>query len=146
MRYQRTITVAGGLNPFFSHVYELQDIAADTAIFFPANGSSGNKVMAIEPMSMRLQGRQGGDNFSFIRQVEVLIYNPDKPENKEQFAFFRDDIPLNTRERLDLVPNGIDVRKFLYHGKFNLKITLRLREASSNNIDCDVITTLKART
>lgn len=140
MPYRREFTLPIGLNIFQSHNFEFKDIASDTVVFFQAHSVSAKDIMRIEPSTMYMRAIFGGaDNgLLFIDRVEVWISDPSRPTLTSQIVFFRDDIPLTTGNRLDLVPNNVDVRPFLIDGnRFNLRINLRLRNTPDRSIDME---------
>jgi hypothetical protein len=138
MMYRRDFTFPIGLDAFRSHNFEFKEIACDTSIFFQANSTTAKQVTRIEPQTMTIRSTFGGaDNtFNVIDKVEVWVSDPSRPSLTAQIAFFRDNVPLNTSSRLDLVPNNIDMRPFLIDGnRFNLRINLRLRGTTERSIE-----------
>lgn len=140
MLYRRDFIFPIGLDAFRSHNFEFKDIACDTSVFFQANSATASQVTRIEPQTMTIRSIYGGaDNtFNIIDRVEVWVSDPSRPNLTAQIAFFRDNVPLNTSSRLDLVPNNIDMRPFLIEGnRFNLRINLRLRDVTPRSIDVE---------
>lgn len=140
MLYRRDFNLPIGLDAFRSHNFEFKDIACDTNVFFQANSVTAKQVIRIEPQSMNIRAIFGGaDNtFNVIDRVEVWVSDPNRPNLTAQIAFFRDNVPLNTGNRLDLVPNNIDMRPFLLEGnRFNLRINLRLRGITERSIEAE---------
>lgn len=139
MSYRRQFTLPIGLDVFSSHNFEFKDIPADTAVFFKANGlSNASPITRIEPYSMSIKSVFGGGDFVVIERVEVWISDPSRPKLSPQIVFFRDDVPLSTGARLDLVPNNVDVRPFLIDGtRYNLRINLRLRGTTERSVDAE---------
>ena len=139
MLYRRQFTLPIGLDYFSSHNFEFKDIASDTAVFFKANGAvSASQITRIEPRSMSLRALFGGADFIIIDKVEVWISDPSRPKLTPQIVFFRDEIPLNTGDRLDLVPNNVDVRPFLMEGsRYNLRINIRLRATTERSVETE---------
>ena len=139
MNYRQQFPIPIGLDVFSSHNFEFKDIAADTAVFFTVNGSyTANQISLIEPKAMNLRAVFGEGDFIFIDKVEVWISDPSRPKLSPQIIFFRDDVPLSTGIRLDLVPNNVDVRPFLLEGsRFNLRINLRLRAITERSIETE---------
>lgn len=139
MNYRRQFVLPIGLDVFSSHNFEFKDIAADTTIFFKANGSyTAKQINRIEPRAMNLRAVFGGGDFVVIDRVEVWISDPSRPKLTPQIIFFRDDVPLSTGNRLDLVPNNVDLRPFLIDGSyFNIRINLRLRAITERSVDTE---------
>ncbi len=140
MQYRRTFILPIGLDNFLSHNFEFKDISCDTTVFFTPNNAASSQIDRIEPLTMNIRAIFGGsDNrYNIISRVEVWISDPSRPKLSPQIVFFRDDVPLNTGNRLDLIPNNVDVRPFLVEGsKFNLRINLRLRSITDRSIDTE---------
>jgi hypothetical protein len=140
MLYRRDFTFPIGLDAFRSHNFEFKEIACDTTVFFQANSATSSQISRIEPQGMFIRSIFGGtDNaFNIIDRVEVWVSDPSRPSLSPQIAFFRDNVPLNTAGRLDLVPNNIDMRPFLIDGKrFNLRINVRLRGITERSVDSE---------
>ena len=148
MNYRRQFPIQIGLDVFSSHNFHSRDIAADTAVFFKVNGSyTANQISLIEPKAMNLRAVFGESDFIFIDKVEVWISDPSRPKLTPQIIFFRDDVPLSTGTRLDLVPNNVDVRPFLLEGsRFNLRINVRLRATTERSIETEWNASFFART
>lgn len=147
MNYRRQFTLPIGLDMFSSHNFEFKDIPADTAVFFQANSiNSSNQISRIEPYSMSLRTVFGGGDFVVIDKVEVWISDPSRPSLTPQIIFFRDDVPLSTGPRLDLVPNNVDVKPFLIGGsRYALRINLRLRSITERSVDVEWNTSFFAK-
>jgi hypothetical protein len=140
MQYRRTFEFPIGLNNFLSHNFEFKDIASDTSVFFKANNTSSNQIVRIEPLSMNIRALFGGtdNSYNLIERVEVWISDPSRPKVIPQIIFFRDNVPLSTGNRLDLIPNNVDVRPFLVEGsRFTVRINLRLRAITERSIDTE---------
>lgn len=139
MNYRRQFTLPIGLDVFSSHNFEFKDIASDTSVFFTINGSyTASQISRIEPKAMNLRAVFGNADYIVIQKVEVWISNPARPQLSPQIIFFRDDVPLSTGNRLDLVPNNVDVRPFLIDGsRFNLRINIRLRAMTERSVDTE---------
>ena len=148
MNYRRQFVLPVGLDNFSSHNFEFKNIAADTAVFFKANGSyTANQISRLEPRAMNLRSVFGGGDFLVIDKVEVWISDPSRPKVTPQIIFFRDDVPLSTGSRLDLVPNNVDLRPFLIEGsQFTLRINIRLRAITERSIEIEWNTSFFALT
>jgi hypothetical protein len=140
MLYRREFSFPIGLDVFRSHNFEFKEIACDTSVFFQANSVTAKQVTRIEPQAMSIRSIFGGpdNSYNVIDRVEVWVSDPNRPNLSAQIAFFRDNVPINTGNRLDLVPNNIDMRPFLIDGnRFNLRINLRLRDITQRSIDSE---------
>lgn len=140
MLYRRDFNLPIGLDAFRSHNFEFKDIACDTSVFFTANSVTAKQLTRIEPQTMNIRAIFGGaDNtFNIVDRVEVWVSDPSRPTLTAQIAFFRDNVPLSTGNRLDLIPNNIDMRPFLIDGnRFNLRINLRLRGTTERSVETE---------
>lgn len=147
MSYQRNFVIQSGLTPLASHNFEFKDILPDTAAFFNSVGISSPQIVAIEPRSMRLQLIfNTGVNLNFIERAEVQITTLEDATLGSKIVFFRDDVPLSTSDRLDLVANNVDVKNFLYKRRYQIKLTLFLRQITPQNLDVQLSWAFFART
>jgi hypothetical protein len=142
MPYRRTFDLPIGLDPFALHNFSFKDISTDTAVIFKANNVTSDKVSRIEPKTMVLRGLFVASNYGFIEKVEVRISTATVGE---QIIFFRDQIPANTGEKLDLIPNNVDVRPYLMGGKFNVRMILTLRDSPPKTFETEVPMTFFAK-
>jgi hypothetical protein len=142
MPYRRTLDLPIGLNPFALHNFEFKDIATDTAVLFKANNVTATQITAIEPKNMTIRGLFVAANYGFLEKVEVRISTATL---SEQIIFFRDQIPFNTGEKLDLIPNNVDVKPYLMTGKFTIRLILTLRDSPPKTFETEVPMTFFAK-
>jgi hypothetical protein len=142
MDYRGRFEIPVGLEIISSHNFILKNIPSDTVRFFQTYNTTADQIKSIEPRSMSLRAffQNGSNSFANIKRVEVYIADAATPKS-ERIIFFRDDIPLNIGERLDLVPNGEDVRRFLLQGttKFNVRTNLVFHTNTERSIDTEVL-------
>ena len=72
-------------------------------------------------------------DYSFIRDIEIRIFEDDPDDY--QVLFFRDNVPLNTGQILDLVPNGVDIQEIVKKEKFGIVVRMVLRNLSPEFIE-----------
>jgi hypothetical protein len=142
MLYRRTFDLPIGLDPFALHNFAFKDISTDTALIFKANNATSDKITRIEPKTMILRGLFVAGNYGFIEKAEVRISTATLGE---QIIFFRDQIPFNTGEKLDLIPNNVDVKPYLMGGKFNVRMILTLRDSPPKTFETEVPMTFFAK-
>jgi hypothetical protein len=142
MPYRRTFDLPIGLDPFALHNFAFKDISTDTALIFKANNATSDKITRIEPKTMILRGLFVAGNYGFIEKAEVRISTATLGE---QIIFFRDQIPFNTGEKLDLIPNNVDVKPYLMGGKFNVRMILTLRDSPPKTFETEVPMTFFAK-
>jgi hypothetical protein len=145
MFYRKQFNVPIGQIPQNSFNYDFLNIAADTSAFFTPNGVGSAQIVSIKPKSMSIIAQYGGVDYNTVRSVEVWISTPNAPNITPQIIFFRDDVPLTTNERIDLVPNDVDVKSFITFGKFNVKVTLRFRDNTTRTLESDTTITFFAK-
>ena len=148
MNYRDQFSIPIGLEIYKSHTFGFKNIASDTAVFFKVNGSyTASQISRIEPKAMSLRAVFGGGEYIFIEKVEVWISDLARPNLTPQIIFFRDNIPLSTGSRLDLVPNNVDARPFLIDGsRFTLRINLVIRAIPDRSIETEWNASFFART
>jgi hypothetical protein len=141
MSYRRTFTIPVGLSTFETHTFVFNDIAVDSAVFFKVNGiDSANLVGQIAPRSMNVRLVFNGDgNLSFIRRVEVSIFDTQMSPSSEKVVFYNDDVPFSVTGQLTLVPFNSDVRKLFLsgNGRYNLRVRLNFREVPPRSFDVE---------
>ena len=120
--------IAAGLSPFEVHYFTLHNIRTNSDSLFSFHNIDPNNITQIQPRSARLSALFASSDYNFINKIEIRIFS-DNPDNYD-VLFFRDDVPFNTRRDLDLVPNGVDVQRYLKKDRFGLIIRLELRDIS----------------
>jgi hypothetical protein len=139
MTYKRQFDLPIGLDVFASHNFKFNDIACDTSVFFQINNATASQIKRILPRSMSLRSIfTSANSYNFIRQVEVYVSDNSRPNVTPQIAFFRDDVPPSTSDRLDLIPNEVDLRPFLLEGnRFSVRINISLRDFPPRSIETE---------
>jgi hypothetical protein len=139
MTYKRRFDLPIGLDIFASHNFKFNDVACDTSIFFQINNATASQIKRILPRSMSLISIfTSATRYDFIKQVEVYVSDNSRPKVTPQIAFFRDDVPLGTSDRLDLIPSEVDLRPFLLEGnRFSIRINISLRDYPPRTIETE---------
>jgi hypothetical protein len=139
MTYKRRFDLPIGLDIFASHNFKFNDVACDTSIFFTINNATASQIKRILPRSMSLISIfTNATRYDFIKQVEVYVSDNSRPKVTPQIAFFRDDVPLGTGDRLDLIPSEVDLRPFLLEGnRFSIRINISLRDYPPRTIETE---------
>jgi hypothetical protein len=146
MFYRKQFSIPIGQTPQFSFNYDFKNIPADTTAFFTPSGVTSNQIASIKPKSMSIIALYGGIDYNAVRSVEVWINSPINNTPSPQIIFFRDDVPVNTNERIDLIPNDVDIKQFITLGKFNIKITLKFKDNTIRTLETDTTITFFAKT
>ena len=140
MSYRRQFEIPVGLGTGPSHNFVLVNIPADTSVFFSINNVTASQVIGVVPRSMNIRTifQGSGNTFAVVDHVEVVIFDPDRPNVPEIPIFYRYDVPLSTGDRLDLVPDGNNIRKFLLEGRvFNIRIKLFFRDFIPRSVETE---------
>jgi hypothetical protein len=149
MSYRRQFEIPVGLNPAKSHTYTLLNIPSDTAVFFQINGTTASQVTGVVPrtMSLRPVFQGGGKTFANVYNVEVVIFDPNRPNVPEVPIFYRNEIPANVGDVLTLIPDSNNISKFVLDGKtFNVRIKLYFREVTPSSVEIEANIAFLAKT
>lgn len=122
--------IPAGLNPFESHFFLQSDIATNKDFFF--NNFTNEDITEISPVFARITALEGIDiNYGFLEEVSVRICSETVYSQADVVAkctreiFYRDEIPLNSRNELELIPNGLNVKDLLTRDNFGVVVVLR---------------------
>ena len=139
MTYRRQFDLPIGLDIFKTHTFKFNDVAADTSVFFQINNVTASQIKRILPRSMSLRSIfTSATRYDFIKQVEVLVSDKNRPRLTPQIAFYRDDVPIGTGDRLDLIPSEVDLSPFLLEGsRFSISINITLRDYPPRTIETE---------
>lgn len=147
----RVFEIPAGLNPFESHYFIQSDIATNKDFFF--DNFTDEDITEISPFFARLTSLEGiSINYGFLEEVSVRIcteevYNQSEVIEKcTREIFYREDIPLNSRNELDLIPNGLNVKELLTRDNFGVVVVLRrLRDFPPTSINTRLEMSFQAR-
>ena len=132
MVYEREFTIPAGLNVFETHYFPITNISVGS--YFSANNVTPADLVAINPGSARLSTKFSGlGEYDFIRDVSIVIFTDDETNNKE--VFWRPNVPLNTREDLDVFATLVDAKQYFQNSKFNLYVKLNLQAVPQQTIE-----------
>ncbi len=132
LAYTEDFVIPAGLNPFDTHYFVLRDIPIGT--YFTANNVDPSDLNSINPKSARLTNIfAGSGNYDFIQELSVRMYTDNENDWKE--IFWRDAIPLNNGDELDIIPTLVDAKPYMQNTKFNIEIQMRLRAAPQSNLE-----------
>ncbi len=129
-------TVPAGLNTIDAHFFIIRDIPTNKAAFF------GNidevDIVEISPSAAIVRGVQGNlADYSFVDEIVVRICDDNDISQENIFQkcrreiFFREAIPFNTGNRVELIPNAINLKAELIKDNFTVAVVFnRLRDFS----------------
>ena len=129
--------IKAGLSTFETHYFLIRNIPANYLAFLDQYGASDAEVTSIEPRAARLTALSSGFGFDFINDIYIEIFPDGKPEERREI-FYRENLPLNTDDQVDLIPSYADLKEFFReHESFTLQVRLfRLRTPSPAFIEC----------
>ena len=109
------------------HYFNLENIPTNHEGLFSSNNVNANSDVRIVPLECSLNGLIGNTDYDFIEQMSVRICDAgDVSENCGTEIFWRQPVPLNVGNILDLIPSDIDVKKFLTKDQVNIQVKLEL--------------------
>lgn len=126
--------IPAGLNTIESHFFLISDIPTSKDFFF---GDFANEdIKTIIPSFARLTALDGSSiDYDFLFEVSIRICQPEQEINCVREIFFRDRIPNNIGNRLDLIPNDNNLKEILIEDDFTIEVVLvRLVNPSPNFI------------
>ncbi len=143
--------IPAGINPIESHFFLQADIPSNKATFF--GNFSEEDITEVSPLGARLTSLEGTNiNYGFISEVSIRICTDeifsqqDIVQKCAREIFFREDIPLNTGDEIDLLPNGLNVKEFLTRDDFSVVVVLRrLRDFPPTSINTRLDMEFQAR-
>ena len=125
--YRGTIYIQNAWLPVIKYGVPILGIVGNIDSTTKANGTNLDTIGIIQPRSMRLQGVLPGEDFGFVSDVEVRITAGGGLGS--QIIFFRDQVPIDTGNKLDLVPNNVDAKPYLRRKDWSIEVRLTLRES-----------------
>ena len=133
MDYRVDYNIAAGLNTFETHFFELFNIPTNATNLLQANNLTDGAIEAILPKSARLSSVFLSDDLDFIREISVRLINGDNQNQTE--IFFRENIPLDTRDFVDLIPTLPNVKQLMLEDFHNLSIRMEFWEPTPTFLD-----------
>ncbi|CAN5612032.1 hypothetical protein BH23THE1_BH23THE1_11350 [soil metagenome] len=122
-------TIPAGLNPFLIHFIEIRNIPLNKAFYFNQNNVQDPSSTRIQPRSARITSIFGDVDFEFIERISVLVSSTENP-NQYVEAYYRDPVPLNAGNFLDLIPTLLDLQQIITTDSLNVRIRMQLRSPS----------------
>ncbi len=122
-------TIPAGLNPFLIHFIEMRNIPLNKAFYFNQNNVQDPSSTRIQPKSARITSIFGDVDFEFIERISVLVSSTENP-NQYVEAYYRDPVPLNSGNFLDLIPTLLDLQQIITGDSINVRIRMQLRSPS----------------
>ena len=121
---QRQFGIPAGLNPAFAYNLTLNDLSTDHARFEAETGIAWEDWSRVTPARASLIINEPGLDWSFAQEVTLNAYSMSDPDVQREI-FYRDQIPLNIGNRLDMIPADFDAREILSDDEFGVRLQLR---------------------
>ncbi len=134
--YRGTLFVQNGWLPIKIYHVLVQQIAGNVDSVALLNNSSLSAVGSVEPRSMRLMAKYPGDDYSYVSDVEAFI-TADGGKMRD-YIFFRDAVPLETGEKIDLAPNSVDLKPYLVRKDWKVEVWFTLRDLPPHTVETQV--------
>ncbi len=138
MSYRQDFEIPAGLNTFDIHGREFSNIPTNKNSFFTANNVTESDVTAITPREARLSINFGDEDLYFVREVivEILTKELDEEGNPRwKEIYFRENVPLNTGQSIQLLPSLPQVTEELTSDEFSVRVEMLFRDITPTFID-----------
>lgn len=139
MPYRYQFDVPAGLNPLNTHFFERKGLMTNVDQIIGNNGD----LERIIPYRARLTSLDNVD-FGFIREIEIRVIDPQNP-NLEIPAFYREEIPNNIGQTIDLIATQANITEILMKPSINVIVEFKLYGTSSQTFQTDVQLTFLAQ-
>lgn len=130
--FPREIPAAASV--LFSHNFTIPEISSNAQVFYKNNQVAEADIKRIIPKFARISARFGNGDFVFVNRVFVYVYPVNQPDKKTE-VFYRDNIPVNTGNIINLNPGIADVKSIVGSERYSMEIRLDLRGQPGQSID-----------
>jgi hypothetical protein len=130
-------TIPAGINPFEAQYFTLSNVQTNAKDLISGFGYSEEQVTSIVPVSARIFAPFDNVDFDFVFEVSVRICDAgDTSPNCGSEIFWRQPVPENIGNFIDLIPNELDVMERLMKENVSIQIKLaQLRDTSPQFIN-----------
>lgn len=140
----RQLQINAGLDPTFGHFFEIPAVSTEHARFQRETGTGWDDWQAVLPARATLTILEAGLDWSFAEEVIIRAYSDDFPTPVE--IYYRDQIPFNVGQQLELIPADRDVKALLASDNVNLVLVLfRLRSTTVQRLPVTMEFSVEAR-
>ncbi len=139
MEYPVDFTINAGIGPFVTHYFEVQGIPTFADSLFAFHNVQQSVVTDILPRNGQMIPIFTNIDYAFIRSIDIQLYDEVSGTVKSIPAFYRDPVPENTGEIVDLVAEELDLKEFLLKDKVNIRIKLQLFEPAPKTVESRLI-------
>ena len=126
--------IPAGASVLFSHIFTIPEISSNAQSFFKNNQVTEADILRIIPKFARISAKFGNGDFVFVNRVFVYVYPVNQPDKKTE-VFYRDNIPVNTGNIINLNPGIADVKAIVGAERYSMEIRLDLRGQPGQNIE-----------
>lgn len=126
MSYRVEFEIPAGLNTVEDHFFPFRDIDSTLDSLLVFHGYSREDISTVNPKTARLTSIFDGDNYDFIHEFSLYLFNEETNDLSHE-AFWRTEIPLNTRDVLDIPGTLLDGTAFFLEPKFNAELRFDTR-------------------
>lgn len=127
--YRQDFVIPAGIGPLISHHFYFKNIPARYLDYLAQSNVKPEEVTRVLLNSAVLTGINGDEEYSFIESVEMRIYDERNPSDAVEIAY-RLPVPLDPGFQLPLIPNEVDVKRFLSSNRFSIDLELMLRKTT----------------
>ncbi len=124
--YELTFEIPAGLNTFETHYFDITGIRTNAEDLLSANNAEESDLLAVQAKTARLLSTFVDLDLDFIQEISVRVFEDDP--NAFHEVFFRDNVPFDSGDFIDLIPALPDVKEFLLDESYNLSIRMEFRQ------------------
>ena len=125
-------TIDAGLSTFDSHYYNLVDVPVQLDSLASFYNLTRSSIESLVPRRASVESIFGNGDYSFMREISVRICSQDEsvklrngePEQCDFEIFWRNTIPNDVGNRLDIIPNENDLLQYLEDGRATFQVKL----------------------
>ncbi len=121
--YNNVFEIPAGLNTIETHIIRINDISPNINDFLP-DGIQEEDLVSITPKSIRLISQDGTLELGFVERAFLRIETDDLSEKE---VGYREIVPENTNNILDLVASLGEMKDYLNAPRFDLMVRFNFR-------------------
>ena len=141
--YEVRFPIQAGLIPNLENNFEVNNLPARIYDELLTRGIDTATINSIEGVTCDLYAVDDAVDLHFIREAFVSFQTPGEPWKE---AFYRQEIPLNTGGRLQLIPSLGSFEEILLHNSnFNLRFRMFNRETTTRSFEAQLIFRMKVK-
>ena len=125
-------TIPAGVNALEAQYFNIDSVPTNLINVAMAQNFDPNQITAVRPASARLQSLFGNVDFDFVFEMTIQLCEVgDKSPNCGREIFWRQPVPQNVGDFVDLIPNENNVLEMLEKDMVNIQIKLAQLRATS---------------